>query len=111
MAKAEYWQRGEAIDFVNTTDKAIEANTILSFGDHIGVAGTTILPGATGSLHVSGVFEMPKTSANEIAEGKNVYFDGNGITDEASGESANPVGYAIQAAKAADTIIYIKLLG
>ena len=111
MGKAQYWQRGDSIDFVNTTDKTLEANTILSVGDHIGVAGTDILPGETGSLFVSGVFEMPKTSTTEIAEGKNIYFDGNGITDTASEEGASPVGYAIQAAKASDPVIYVKLLG
>lgn len=111
MAKAEYWQRGETIDFINATDKIIEANTIIALGDHIGVAGTNILPGKTGSLHVSGVFEMPKTGTNEIAGGTNIYFDGEGITDTASKEGTKPIGYAIQTAKAADTTIYIKLLG
>ena len=36
MSKAEYWQRGEAIDFVNSTDAKIEANQIVTFGNRVG---------------------------------------------------------------------------
>ena len=56
MSKAAFWQRGEALDYTNTGTKTIEANTIISFGGHIGIAGTDILPGEVGSLHVTGVF-------------------------------------------------------
>ena len=45
MCKATYWQRGEVLDYRNDTDTKIEANTVISFGGHIGVAGTDILPG------------------------------------------------------------------
>ena len=104
MCKATYWQRGEVLDYRNDTDTKIEANTVISFGGHIGVAGTDILPGEVGSLHVTGVFEIP------IEMGTEVYFDGNGITDTGS-DGASPVGYAAQAAAAADTVILVKLNG
>ena len=39
MSKAEYWQRGETLDFVNSTGKVIEANTIIVLGQRMGVAG------------------------------------------------------------------------
>ena len=42
MSKAAFWQRGEALDYTNTGTKTIEANTIISFGGHIGIAGTDI---------------------------------------------------------------------
>lgn len=108
MSKAAYWQRGETLDYKNATDAKIEANTIISFGGHIGVAGTDILPGEVGSLHVMGVFEMPKTGTGAIEMGTDVYFDGNGITDT-KGEGATPAGYAVQAAAAADTVILVRL--
>ena len=81
MSKAEYWQRGEVIDFTNSTETKIDANEIVVFGKRLGVAGTPIEPGETGSLHVFGVFEMPKSSTEAIPEGTSVYFDGNGITE------------------------------
>lgn len=117
MSKAAFWQRGEALDYRNNTDTKIEANTVISFGSHIGVAGTDIFPGELGSLHVTGVFEISKTAAGAIEMGADVYFDGTGITDTAdNGAAENPAayplaGYAAQAAAADDTVILVKLKG
>lgn len=116
MTKATYWQRGETLDYKNTTDTTIEANTVISFGGHIGIAGTDIFPGELGSLHVTGVFEIPKTTTETIEMGTVVYFDGEGITNvEDDGETsptAYPLaGYAAQAAAASDTVILVKLGG
>ena len=108
MSKAEYWQRGESLDYTNTTEQKIEANTIVSFGSRVGVVGTPLLPKETGSVLVTGVFEMPKSSSNAINMGTTVYFDGKGIT-EAQGEVI--AGYAVRAAEATDSIILVKLLG
>ncbi len=110
MSKATYWQRGETLDYKNTTDSKIEANSILCFGSRIGIAGTDILPGELGSLHVTGVFEMPKTSTEAIEMGTEVYFDGNGVTNTKSDDTPL-AGYAVQAAAASDTVILVKLLG
>lgn len=110
MSKAEYWQRGEAIDFTNNTDTKIETNQIVVFGSRLGVAGAPIEAGETGTLHVFGVFEMPKSSANAIEAGTAVYFDGTGIT-ETEGDGTTAAGYATEAAAADDTAIKVKLLG
>lgn len=110
MSKAAFWQRGEALDYTNTGIKTIEANTIISFGGHIGIAGTDILPGEVGSLHVTGVFEMPKTATGAVEMGTDVYYDGTGITDT-KGDSTVLAGYAAQAAAASDTVILVKLAG
>lgn len=117
MSKAAFWQRGETLDYKNDTDTKIEANTVISFGSHIGVAGTDILPGELGSLVVTGVFEIDKTETGAIEMGTTVYFDGTGITTAANDEAtSNPTayplaGYAAQAAAAADTVILVKLGG
>ncbi|MCM1412528.1 MAG: DUF2190 family protein [Lachnospiraceae bacterium] len=109
MSKAAYWQRGESLDYVNNTTAVIEANTIIPIEGRIGVAGTSINPGEKGSLHVVGVYEIAKTSTSEIKMGAAVYFDGNGITDTASGNT--PAGYAAQTAAADDAAILVKLMG
>ena len=109
MSKAVYWQRGESLDYKNETEAIIEANTIIALSGRVGIAGTSINPGELGSLHVTGVFEMPKTGTSAIAMGASVYFDGNGITDVASSNTL--AGYAAQAAAAGDTVILVKLQG
>ena len=107
MAKATYWQRGESLDYVNSGDTVIEANTIVDLGTRIGVIGTDINPKERGSIHVVGVFEIAKTGG-EIAMGAAVYFDGTGITAATSG---TPAGYAAAAAGADDATVLVKLLG
>ena len=108
MSKAAYWQRGESLDYKNTGTEVIEANTIVVLGTRIGVIGTDINPGETGSVHVTGVYEIEKTSKEAITMGAAVYFDGTGITAATGG---TPAGYAAAAAEAADTVILVKLLG
>lgn len=109
MSKATYWQRGETLDYKNKTELVIPENTIVKMVTRIGVTGTYINPGEVGSLHVSGIFEINKTSLNEIPLGTAVYFDGNGITETAA--SNTPAGYAAADAKSSDTKILVKLLG
>lgn len=127
MGKAAFWQRGETIDYTNGTTDAIEANTIIIFGNRIGVAGTDILPGETGSLHVTGVFEFPKSSgAGEIAAGSEVYYSesGGGIVaspgvtaasaDSEDGETIAAVsnvkaGFAVSGAASGSNTVLVKI--
>ena len=80
---AEYLQRGEALDYTNATDNLIPNDTVVALKDRIGVTGCPIPPGKTGSLHMTGVFEIKKTGTAAIEMGQTVYFDGTGITDAA----------------------------
>ena len=89
MASAAFWQRGESLDYKNTGSTTIEANTIVAYGSRIGVIGCEIAPGEVGSLHVTGVFKMPKTGTSAIAAAK--------------------AGFAAQAAEASDTEILVSI--
>lgn len=114
MSKASYWQRGESLDYKNATETIIKANTVVKLAERIGIAGTDILPGAVGDLHMSGVFEFNKTSANAIPMGTSVYFDGTGITEAADdGEEEatayTPAGFAAADATAEDKKILVKI--
>lgn len=116
MASATYYQRGESLDYTNSTLSKIVANTVIELTGRIGVTGTDINPGETGSLHVCGVFKIAKTGTSKIEMGQAVYFDGTGITDAADdgGSPATPytpAGYAVAEAAAAATEILVKLQG
>ena len=110
MSKAAYWQRGETLDYKNNTDTKIEANTVISFGSHIGVAGKDIHPRELGSLVVTGVFEIDKTATGAIEMGTEVYFDGTGITDVV-GEGSIKAGYAAAPADAAGASVLVSING
>lgn len=116
MSKASYWQRGETLDYKNTGSSTIEANTVVELTGRVGIAGTDIVPGAEGDLHVCGVFEFDKTGTSDITFGQPVHFDGTGITDAAdNGESGDskvaytPAGFAAKAATAADAKVLVKI--
>lgn len=108
MSKAAYWQRGEALDYVNAGTEKIEANTVIVLGSRIGVAGMEISPGELGTLHVTGVYSMPKDSG-EISAGADVYYsetDGE-ITTTSDGNVK--AGFACEAASASDTTVLVKI--
>ena len=107
MASATYFQRGEALDYTNTGSDKITVGTVIKIGTRIGIAGDNILPKATGTIHVSGVFEFKKTGTNEVKMGTNVYFDGTGITETVG--SNTPAGYAAEDAAASATSIKVKI--
>lgn len=109
MTKAEYWQRGETIDFPNATGEKIEANSIIIVGQRIGVAGTEIQAGEKGSVHVVGVYKFPKAKATAITAGALVYWDKthNYITTTASSNLL--AGYAVEAAGENDATVLVKI--
>ncbi len=111
MAKAEYWQKGSAIDYTNATATRIEANEIVPLTTRIGIAGMPIEAGATGTLLVEGVFILPLKSgeSDAVKIGEALYFKDGEVTTTASG--AVPCGWAIESTDAASTTIKVKLLG
>jgi len=109
MSKANYFQRGESLDFLNSTSEKIEAFTIIELVSRIGIAGDDIAAGETGTVAVSGVFEIAKTGETAISMGTLVYYDGTGITTTATENT--PAGYAAADAAAGDSTMIVKLLG
>lgn len=105
---AAYIQRGETLDYKNSTDAVIPAGTVILFGGRVGVAGGEIPAGGVGALHVVGVFEIPKKAGVALAMGDAVtYTEEEGI-DKAA---AMAVGYAAADAAAEQATAVVKLLG
>lgn len=109
MAKAKYWHKGSSIDFVNSTGEVIEANTIVVFGSHVGIAGTDIGVGETGTLVMEGVFKMPKGGV-AISAGDNVYFNAESGTITKT-TTDTPAGYAVAEAGTSEMEVLVKLAG
>lgn len=105
MAKATYWQKGDSIDFLNSTDAKIEANSVVALGTRCGIAGEDILPGETGSVFVEGVFIVP-SGGTAFAIGADVFFDTDAGTAATSGTK---LGWCIEAVTADQTQVKVKL--
>ena len=108
---AEYVQRGETLDYKNATDTAIPCDTVVVVGGRIGITGGEIKPGELGSLHMVGVYRLPKTGTDAIEMGTAVYFDGAGVTATAAEGTTTPAGYAAAQSEAIDKFVLVKLLG
>ncbi len=114
--KAEYWQKGEALDYKNETTEMIKAGTVVKIQERIGIAGSDILPGGTGSLIVEGCFKIPKASGEEYGVGTTLYIDEENecVTKESASTDKTAyisAGYAAALAKASDTYAVVKLFG
>lgn len=109
MAKAVYRNKGETIEYINpSSTKSIEAGTIVTLTSRIGVIAADIPASATGSVHIVGIYELPKTAALKIDAGDLVYFSksANAVTKT---ESDVPCGFAVSAAAADDTAVFVKI--
>ena len=108
MPKATYVQRGEAIDYANPTDEIIAAGDIVALGMRAGVAGCDILPGAVGSMHVAGVFDVAKSSAGfAVAVGDNLFHTQAG----AAAAGTVRLGWAVEPSPAGAEHVRVKLEG
>ncbi len=108
---AQYIQRGETLDYKNTTDAVIPCDAVVVVGSRIGVTGGEIKPGELGSLHMVGVYKLPKTGTDAIEMGAAVCFDGAGITATAAEGTTTPAGYAAAPSEASDKFVLVNLLG
>lgn len=105
--KAKYCHKGEALDFKNETEVKIEAGEVLTIGGKIGVAGTDIEPGALGSVHVSGVYEITKKDKAALDVGTVVYLSADGITTTKTDNTL--AGYVAAASPAESVSVWVKI--
>ena len=113
---ARYWQRGETLDYTadeldsaGNTEKAVTNGQVVSLGNRIGVAGNDIAEGATGALHVTGVYIMDKKASEKITMGAPVYYDTAEDEITATEKGNVPAGYAAATAEASDATVLVNI--
>lgn len=102
-------QEGEVITI--TAGATITSGSGVLVGAMVGVAVKDAVSGDSLAVRLKGVFELPKTSGDNIAVGAAVYWNNTAkeITSTSAGNTA--AGYAMAAAGAGVTKISVKLLG
>jgi predicted RecA/RadA family phage recombinase len=112
-----YKQPGEVLDFTNGTGSTIPSGTPVRIGQILGVTLVSIAAGATGSVSISGVHELPKVTGAVIAQGESLTwdasagkFDDNAATP-ATGDVTGPPAVAFAAAGDGATTVLVKLTG
>ena len=95
--KAVYVQEGKSLDYKNESGTDILAGDVVIMGARAGVAGTDIPVGLIGSIHMEGVFKIPKKAAEAITAGAVVFYSEDGLTAVAAEKAAQvTVGYAYE---------------
>lgn len=109
MAK-NFIQDGDIIDAVAPSGGVTSGAGVL-IGTAFGVAMRSAAEGATFPLRVTGVFELPKLSSDNITAGAAVYWDNTNkrVTVTASGNSK--IGFATAAAAASTATVHVRLNG
>lgn len=80
-------QKGDVIQFANSSGSAIAANAPVVIGALVGVALVDIPDGESGSVAIAEVYKLPKTSAAVITQGSKVVFDVSASETQAQGFS------------------------
>lgn len=105
-----YQQDGATLDYHNAGVDAVSSGALVTVGGIAGVAHSDIPVGEWGTLHMAGVFVLPK-AAEEIAAGQKLYLAAGKLT-VAKGDDATPnpvVGSAWGAAEADDADVAVRL--
>lgn len=103
-----YIQPGKSIDYTNDTGADIASGDVVELASHIGVAGADIPDGEIGTVHLDGVFELPK-AAEAIAAGVDVYWDATAGNITATVDTNIPAGMVTKAALLADATVEVRI--
>jgi Uncharacterized conserved protein len=106
MATAVHVQKGEIIDYTAASD--VGYLEVVPLAAKIGIALEPIAAGATGSLAVTEIWELPAAAPLEIAAGDAVYWNktNSNIDKTNSGVLA---GFAVTAKTSAGTTVRVKI--
>lgn len=105
-----YIQEGEVLDFA-AGGAAIPAGTVVAMGKRVGIALADIQPLSTGSVSVTGVWSLPKVSAETFVIGDELYWDDTADRLTKTGTNNVLDGYAAAPAGAGTTAANVKING
>lgn len=100
-------QEGDRLNHTAAAD--ISSGTCVAVGDRVGVACTDIANGASGVLAMEGVFNLPKTSTDTIAQGVKVYLDVSAGEITTTATDNILAGYAFAAAANGATTVDVNI--
>lgn len=108
MAKADYFQKGENLDYANSGESKISAGDIVLIGARLAVAACDIAAGAVGAVIVSGVFKVPK-AAEALTMGAAVYWDATNECVTATSTGNTACGFCTADAASDDATVPVKI--
>lgn len=115
-----YVEHGDSVAWTNGTGSAVVSGQVVVLGTTadatIGVAAVDIANGATGTVHLEGVFTVPKVSGAVFAQGESLIWDASAAAfdDNQATPASGDVSGSVQAFAAGSngqTTATVRLLG
>ena len=106
MYKAEYYQKGDYIDY--TPEANVAAGDVVFLGDLVGVAKLDIKAGTLGALALSGVYRVVKGSETADA-GVAVYWNSESGQATFTQGSNKRIGTLVADAATEDAVCLVKI--
>ena len=109
MAKATFVQTGDNIDYTAASD--IEYMDVVKLTDRIGVALEAIPNGETGTVTLTGVFDIPAATGNGTAltVGQKAYWDATNSVITPTATDNTFAGYAVAAKATAGAVARVRI--
>ena len=105
MAKAVFVQKGENIDYKAPSD--IGYMEVVPFATRVGVALENIAAGETGTVSLTGVYELPAASNLAIDVGDELYWNAENDCVNKTKTGGIPAGIAVSEKSAAGTSVHV----
>jgi predicted RecA/RadA family phage recombinase len=107
---ASFIQKGDTLDYTNNGTAVIDYHEVIPLGNIVGVAAQSIDIGATGSIAVVGVWEVPADTTVAFTVGQALYLDiKNNKAVKDNGDGLIPAGYAFSNKATTESTVQIKI--
>ena len=105
-------QEGCSLNYTNGTGNDIAGGDVVVYGSLLGVAETDIPDGETGTVHVEGVWNLPKATGTALDAGDRVYWDAdNSLIKKTKAAGYVLAGTVTDDAASGDTTVNVRLVG
>lgn len=103
-----YIQKGEIIDFINTSGTDIQSGDVVIQNSIIGVAETLIAAGTSGAVVIMGVVQLALIASLAVTAGDKVYWN---VSSKVVTKTTSDVliGFAVTTQAANDPTVNVKL--
>ena len=102
---------GNILNYSNESGSDIASGSIVSTGGLVGVASVDIADGESGSVAITGVYEVANGDANAITQGAELFYDSATGKVDGTNTSNKFSGYAWEAAAAGSATVLLRLKG
>lgn len=104
-----YKQPGEKMKWENTTNAAVASGDVVPLANSCGIAEVDIADDASGTVALTGVYELGKDADESFDQGDDLYYDASDDTVTKTAAGNTPIGKAHEDAGTSATSALVRL--